>query len=75
MGNHLTIVDTLNINGFEPVILKKYENGELVKEKTDGNLIFFNVSISYNRHNKYIQVNGFVSVDSDIQRSSVIQLT
>ena len=78
MGNQLTTVNTLEINGFEPVILKKYENQEryvVCQGKNRWEFNFFNVSISYNRRNKYIQVNGFVSLDSDVQRSSVIQLT
>jgi len=28
MGNQLATINTLNINGFEPVILKKFQNEE-----------------------------------------------
>ena len=80
MGNQLTIVYTLEINGFEPVILKKYTNSEnqeryvVCQGKNRWEFNFFNVSISYNRRNKYIMINGFVSENSNIQKSSIIQL-
>jgi len=78
MGNKMVVVQTLEIDDFEQIILKNMGEGIYIymvffgKNQWRFNLFRMNIRCV---KNKYIEINGFISPESQMQRSSIIQLT